>query len=139
MARIAPWRLTWSHRATHLCNLGYTGAFLVHLFNKGGWLGQGPGQKNFVDNLFSVPPSSTKSCPEQVPLLCYDSAQHTPPRQSCCSSPMFPCLPGHGLESFVAGRAGTGSQANDLKQGKLTLWHRSTHFKACSCKTHTVL
>lgn len=61
---------------------------MVHLFNKGGWLGQGPGQKNFVDNLFSVPPSSTKSCPEQVPLLCYDSAQHTPPPRAAA---LVPC------------------------------------------------
>lgn len=69
VACIVPWRLTWSHRVTHLCNLGYTGAFFVHLFNKGAWLGQGPGQKNFVDNLFSVPSSFANSCPGQSLLL----------------------------------------------------------------------
>jgi len=40
-----------------------------------------------VNNLFSVPPSSTNSCPEQFPLLCYDCAQHIPPGAAA----LLPC------------------------------------------------
>lgn len=108
----------------HICVTGLIQepSSAVCLTKQPGWAkGQG---KRILWVTSSLPPPSANSCPEQFLLLCSECALHIPHRAAA--------LVPRSHASQVVALAGLGQAAKQMprKQGKLTLWHRSTHFKA---------